>query len=187
MDNTYVHLVSNGQYTQLNNGTALASSTTLTDISPGGNTFGQAFQFNADQLQVGQRYRLHAHGIVSNTGTPNLTLGVYYGGVAGTALATTGAVATASGLSSTPWHLELKFQVVSVGTSGSIQALGWVIGPYASFAMLPATAAGGNVVGSLDTSTAKLVTVGATWGTSSASNTITCDFFGVERMNEGGS
>ncbi|MGA8763316.1 MAG: hypothetical protein WB562_10670 [Candidatus Sulfotelmatobacter sp.] len=188
MDLSYVHLVNQGGYSQINTGTALASSASAADISPGGSTLGQAFTFPADSLQPGQQYRVRSKGIVSNTGTPNLTLGVYYGGVAGTALCTTGALATVTSLSNNLWTLEADIRVSgTVGTSGSIYALGSVAGPFASTAFMPATSSSGNLVASLDTSVAKILTVGATWGTSSASNSIQVILFTVERLDEGAS
>lgn len=182
---TYEALLNSGQYNQLNLGTALASSTSATDITAGGNSPGRAFTFPAGYLQTGMQLRVRAKGIVSNTGTPNLTLGLYYGGVAGTALATTGAVATASSLSNSIWSLEADLRVDGVGASGAIRTLGSVSGPFASAVMLPAAgSSSGNSV-TVDTSTAQILTVGATWGTSSASNSIQLVMFTVERSNEG--
>src|SRR5579884_2340764 len=82
------------EYSPLNLGTALTNSTTLTDISPGAANAGQAFVVKASNLKVGMQFRVRAAGIVSTTGTPNLTTGLYWGGTAGTALGTTGALAT---------------------------------------------------------------------------------------------
>jgi hypothetical protein len=187
VNNTYDSLLNEGQYSQLNVGVAYNTSTSATDVSPGGNTAGQALTLNGATLQPGSEYRVTARGIVSTTGTPNLTLGVYYGGVAGVALATTGAIATGSGLSNVVWTLQCDVRVVNTGTSGSAYALGTVTGPYvASTVAIPASSSSGNLV-TVNTSTANLLTVGATWGTSSASNTLQVIFFRVERLNEGGS
>ena len=68
-------------------GAAYNTSTSATDVSP-------APQFNSQtfgQMYVGQRWRFTAYGIYSNTSTPTLNMGIYYGGVAGTALSTLGA------------------------------------------------------------------------------------------------
>lgn len=176
-----------GQYSALNAGAAYASSTTITDVSPGGNTAGQAFTLPASYLQPGQWLRVRARGIVSNTATPNLTLGVYLGGVAGTALCTTGAIATASSLSNNLWTLESDLRIVTVGTSGSMYAIGSVSGPYAAAAFMPATSSSGNLVSSLNTSSANLVTIGATWGANSSSNSLQVIDFQVMRDNEGSS
>lgn len=178
-------LLNSGQYSQLNLGTAYASSVTLTDISPGGTVAGEAFTFPAGYLQVGQQFRVRAKGIISNTGTPNLTLGVYYGGTAGTALASTGAVATVTSLSNSVWSMEADLRVDATGTSGSIRTLASASGIYASPTFFPASSSGNNVT--VDTSVAKILTIGATWGTNSASNSIQVVMFLVERLNEGSS
>src|SRR5262245_50554453 len=73
-------------------GTALANSTTLTVIS-----VAPQFTLPANFLQAGSALRFTAFGVFSTTVTPTLLLGVYYGGVAGVALATTGAITTGSG------------------------------------------------------------------------------------------
>lgn len=188
MDLSYVHLINSGQYSQLNSGTALSNSTTTTDISPGGNTSGQAFSFSSSSLQLGVHLRVRAKGIVSNTGTPTLNLGVYYGGAAGTALATTGAVTTLTGLSNALWHLEcdLRVDAVGAGTAGSIKSLGSVTGISASPVMMPASSASGNAV-AVNTTSGALLTIAATWGTASASNSIQVIMFTVERLEEGAS
>lgn len=179
---SWVGLLNAGQYNQENAGTAYASSTSATDISAGGNTAGQALLLPASYLVLGTQLRVTANGIVSNTSTPNLTLGVYYGGVAGTALTSTGAVATASSLSTNQWKLEALIRVVSVGTSGSMYTTGTVVGPYAGTQFMPANGTS-PLVSSLNTGTANILTIGATWGTNSASNTIQCLQFCVEQLN----
>lgn len=189
MDLTYQHLLNNNQFNQLNLGTALANSVVLTDITAGGNTAGQAFTFPASYLQPGQQYRIRARGIVSNTGTPTLNLGVFYGGVAGVALAQTTATTTVTGLANSPWLLEADMRVeATTGTSGTVRTLGTVVGPYSAtgFLSLPVSSASANSV-TVDTSTAKILTIGALWGTASASNSIQVAMFTVERLDEGGS
>jgi hypothetical protein len=187
VDFTYRHLLNNNGYSQTNVGIAYASSTTLTDVSPGAATAGLAFTFPAAYFEVGQHFVVTAWGIVSNTSTPNLTLGVYLGGTAGTALCTTGAIATASSLSNNIWKLSADIWVVSVGTSGSMYALGSVAGPYASTAFMPATSSSGNLVSSLNLSGSLILTVGALWGANSSSNTLQVIRYTIERSNEGSS
>lgn len=187
MNITYECLLNQGQLSQLSLGSTLSNSVTATDITPGGNVAGQAFTFPANYLQAGQQFRLRCRGILSNTGTPTLVLGVYLGGVAGVALAATGALATASGLSSAPFLLDCDLRVESTGSAGAIRALGAVTGPYgAAPTLIPSSAPGGNSV-AVNTGVAQVLTVGATWGTASASNSIQAVMFTVERLNEGGS
>jgi hypothetical protein len=166
-------------------GAALASSVILTDISPA-----PQLVLPANFLYVGQALRLTANGVFSTTATPTLLLGFYFGGVAGgtgsPALAINGAVATASGVTNVPWRLELTSTVRAVGsgTTGSIisqgfQYLGTTVAAWA-VTPLPITAMA--AVG-VDTTKAQAITVGAQWGASSASNTITCHQFLVEALN----
>lgn len=182
MNMTWEALLNSGGYSQLNLGTALASSVSATDITAGAATAGQAMTFPASYLQVGLEFRVTARGIITNTGTPNLTLGLYWGGVAGVALGTTGVVATVTGLSNSIWKLSADMRVDATGTSGTIRTLGEVVGVTASPISIPASSSSGNSV-TVDTSTAKILTVGATWGTSSASNSIQVVQFRVEQLN----
>jgi len=188
MGQTWASLMNEGGYSQLNTGTALNTSTSLTDISPGGNVAGQAYQFNADYLQVGFQFLVYASGIVSNTSTPTLNLGLYFGGIAGTALATTGALTTTSGLSNTTWELEAKMRVDAVGTSGSIRTNGHVLGPIfgtTTCVMIPASSSSGNNVTVNTGAASNILTVGAQWSASSASNSIQVIEFAVVKFNEG--
>jgi len=160
-------------------GSALASSTSLTDISPS-----PQLSLPAGYLYIGQRIRLIGYGIFSTTGTPNLTLGGYYGGVAGTALATTGAVATGSAAASWPWRLQLEIYVRSLGASGTV----WVNGLVFLGTSLTATSAlwipnSQTQPVTINTTTANALTIGATWGTASASNTITCEDAYIEAIS----
>jgi hypothetical protein len=162
----------------ISSGSALASSTTLTDISPTPN-----LTLPANFLQVGSGLRLTAAGFFSNTSTPTLLLGFYYGGVAGTALAATGATTTTTGATSWPWILEWEGVVRTVGSSGTIMGNGKLfLGTSLTvFAPIPIPATAIATV-TIDTTTAKAITVGAQWGTNSASNTTTCTKLIVESI-----
>lgn len=158
-------------------GTAYASSTTVTDVSPAPNTI-----IPANSLLPGSQLLVKAAGKFSTTGTPTLNLGVYYGGVAGTALCTTGALTTISGAANTTFDFEALLVCRSIGATGSIFAIGHVRGVTAITASALAPASAPAVVGSLDTTAAKALTFGATWGTNSASNTLTCNLFTVVQL-----
>lgn len=179
---SWTSLLNAGTNSQLNSGLALTSSTSLTDITAGAAGAGQAFTIPANWFQVGQQYRVRANGIISTAGTPNLTIGVYLGGTAGLALCSVTAAAAASA-SAAPWILTADFRVESVGTSGSIRALGTVVGTHnAGTVVLPATSGTGNLV-TVDTSATKMLTVGAQWGVNSASNSIQLMQYLVELLN----
>jgi hypothetical protein len=157
-------------------GAALASSTTLTDISPT-----PALVVPANFLTPGTVLRVKARGRFSTTSTPTLLLGVYVGAVAGTAIATTGAITTTSGVTNVPWELEADVICRTVGASGTVLGMGFVRGISGTVGVssvpLPASAP---ATVTWDTTAAKSLTIGAQWGTSSASNTITCHQFIVE-------
>jgi hypothetical protein len=159
-------------------GTPLTASTSLTDISPGATT--QAFALAAGQIQyVGQTFRIKASGTLSATSTPTLLMGVYYGGVAGTALAATAATATGA-QSTAPWFLEYTGRITALGSSGAILGQGWVIGTAATpttMTFMPASPASV----AINTTTQNAVTVGAQWGTNNAS-TIVVNQFVIEQL-----
>lgn len=158
-------------------GTALATSTTLTDVSAL-----PAITIPANTLELGSELEITAFGQFSNTSTPTLILGVYYGGVAGSALAASTAVTTTTAATAWPWMLEYRGVVRAVGASGSIVGQGRLYLPTSLVAttlrFIPETAAARTVT--IDTTAAKAITVGAQWGTSSASNTLTCNDISVK-------
>lgn len=160
----------------IGDGAALASSAALTDISPI-----PPRVLAANALEVGSILRLTASGRFSTTGTPTLAIGFYYGGIAGVALCATSAVTTPSGVTNQTWRCEAEVTVRTVGSSGTALGIG-VAENISTVAtnMMPATAP---AAATIDTTTAKSLTVGAQWGTSSASNTITCHFFLAELVN----
>lgn len=160
-------------------GTALANSTTLTDISPA-----KSLVIPAQYLYPGQVFQVVANGRVSTTATPTLNLGIYYGAVAGTALGTTGAITTTSGVTNVPWRLEAWVKIKTKGATGTALTIGEVggISGTAGVSVVPIPASAPADV-TIDTTAAKDLTVGATWGTASASNTITCHQFFIIAWN----
>lgn len=162
------------------NGTALANTVTLTDVSPSPNIV-----LPANLLEAGSEIEIRAMGEFSTTGTPTLLIGIYFGGVAGLALAASAAITTASGAASFPWQLDYRGVVRTIGSSGSINGQGRLyLGTTlvaASVNIIPTTAAGRTVT--VDTTSAKAVTVGAQWGTASASNTLTCNDISVKLVS----
>jgi hypothetical protein len=168
-----------GPYHNLD-GTALANSAALTDVSPA-----PSIILPGNTLDIGGEIELWASGQFSNTGTPTLVLGFYYGGIAGVALAATSALTTTTGATSWPWQLYWRGTVRAIGATGSIKGQGFVHLGSSLVAFtprfIPETAALRTVT--IDTSAAKAITVGAQWGTSSASNTLTCDDLSVKLIN----
>src|SRR5215218_9481077 len=130
-------------------GTALANSAALTDISAA-----PQFTLPANFLQNGSAVRFYASGVFSNTATPTLLLGVYYGGIAGVALATSGPVTTTTGATNWQWRLELDTVIRTTGTSGTAwsQGLLWLGTSATAMAAIPLPAAAPALV-SVDTTT----------------------------------
>lgn len=156
--------------------TAVASFTSAADIS-----FSPQFTLPANFAVNGTSLTLRAFGVLSSTGTPTYNLGFYWGGVAGTALATTGAIATGTGVTNVPWRLELDVIIRSKGSSGTAMSsgfylLGTSVSAFASPTPMPPTAL---ATVSIDTTASKIITVGATCSANSASNTITCHGFKI--------
>lgn len=127
------------------------------------------------QLQQGSTIRIDAWGVASNTLTPTLILGVYYGLVAGVALAVSAAKTTTTAMANWIWRLHYEGRVISTGTAGSIIGTGTWRLPTSLTAWsefnLPETAPAAVAI---DTTINKSISIGATWSASSVSNTITC-------------
>lgn len=157
-------------------GAALANSAVAGDISPL-----PQLVLPANFLTDTSVLRVTASGLFSTTATPTLILGVYYGGVAGTKLAATGATTTASGAVNLPWRLEATTTVRTIGSTGTVMTTGYVLlgTSLTAFSVIPIDAAAQATV-TINTTAANTLTVGATWGTASASNTITLNQLLIE-------
>lgn len=158
-------------------GAAYNTSIALTDVSPA-----PQLQLPAGFLQFGSLLRVTAKGAFSTTGTPTLLLGCYYGGVAGVALGAIGATATGSGAANWLWELEATIECITSGSAGSVRVLGHVDLGTSTTAMSRIPLLAPQTAVTVDTTTAKAITAGAQWGTSSASNTLTCEQFIVESV-----
>lgn len=169
----------NGLINTSSAGSPLASSTTLTDVSPT-----PIYTLPAGTLVAGSVMRFTAFGVLSTTATPTILLGIYYGGVAGTALVTTGAITTGSGVTNVPWRIQCETFVRTAGTSATMMTQGYFdLGTSVSaVSHLPMPNTALATVGSLDTTAAKALTVGAQWSANSASNTLTCHGFIAELL-----
>lgn len=163
-------------------GAAYNTSTTLTDVAPA-----PAIVIPAGMLEVGSRLEFYAIARYSNTGTPTLTLGIYSGTVgqaigSAAVLCVSSAITTVSGVTNRTIRLEGHAQITMVGTSGIVRAMAEISNVSTGTTdMAPATAPMANVT--VDTTVARYLTLGATWGTSSASNTLTCHYLGVRLVS----
>lgn len=165
---------------QLFPGTSVAQNTftSVRDIPFGENTSMYPIIYGGT-LQAGTRINVEAWGVASNTGTPTLILGVYYGTptspVGGVALAVSTAKTTTTAMSNWEWHIRWMGRVTAIGVSGAIMSSGYWRLPTSLTAWteirLPETAPASVTI---DTTINKGIGIGATWSASSASNTITC-------------
>jgi hypothetical protein len=156
-------------------GAAFNTFTTYQDISPA-----PAIKVPANFLEQGTQLRLQAQGEFSNTATPTLSLGFFWG-TAAVPLGQSNAITTTTGATSWPWELKWEGRVRLIGTTGSIQGAGVINLGTSLTAMTsqftPTTLALRTTT--IDTTLEKVIGVGAAWGASSISNTIKVNFLSV--------
>lgn len=159
-------------------GAAFTTFTTFQDVSPL-----PQLLIPAQAMNAGLDIYLEAWGEFSTTATPTLSIGFWFNGAAGAAptsiLAQSSAITTASGAVTLPWHARWRGRLRATGSSGSVQGsgtldLGLTLSTFAATVPIPITKALRTVT--VDTTVARAVGVGAAWGTSSASNTITTNY-----------
>lgn len=142
----------------------------------------------AQMLDVGLDLLLEAWGEFSTTGTPTLSIGFWFNGNAGAApssiLAQSSAITTATTAAAWPWHVKWRgrLRALGSGTNGSwngqgLLDLGNSLTAFNTGVPIPVTKALRTV--GVDTTAARACGVGAAWGTSSVSNTITCNYLSV--------
>jgi hypothetical protein len=158
-------------------GSAYASSSAATDVSPAPQFFTQTW----GAMYTGQKWRTTGWVIASNTGTPTLNLGVYYGGVAGVALCTSGTITTTTSMSGWQWLIFVESEVITIGSTGTIRSYGWVDVPTSATAVTRQSMSATSQDVTVNTTTNSAWTFGATWGTNNASNTLTCKGFKIEQ------
>jgi len=154
-------------------GNAYTTFTTRQDVSPL-----PLPVIPAGKLRPGSQLEFDARGEFSTTGTPTLAVGLYLGTqvpAITTVIAESSAITTGSGAAAWPWEMHWEDLVTAIGTSGSMTGHGYLklgtsLTAYAADAPIPTTA-GARVV-AIDTTIARAIGVCATWGTSSASNSI---------------
>jgi hypothetical protein len=164
-------------------GAAFGTFTTFKDISP----LPLPVTY-ANEIKQGTKITVEAWGEYSSLTAATLALGVWYGII--------GSVwqMTPFTLGTTPaawfWHLRANFLCTAVSATagtidgGGIADIGSSLTAMNAGQVFPATAAA-RILNTLDTTTMKTWGVGAAWGASSASNTITCYGLNVQVMNQG--
>jgi hypothetical protein len=189
-------IITGAQYLQYGPTAALATSTTETSLlnntattafgTPSWGTAGLTNDWNLPNLAgAGSMYRFKAGGIIANTSTPNLTIRLTVTNAAGTVstLSTTGALATVAITGTANWFIEAMIICTAYSaTVGSFLTMGRF--DYGQTTLLttglnlPST-----TLGSLDTTSYFALDAKATWGTSSSSNTMTCQWATLEMLN----
>jgi hypothetical protein len=162
-------------------GSALTNSTSATDISPAPQCYSQTY----GSMYVGQKWRFTAYGILSTAASSpgTLTLGIYYGGIsAAVPLISVSETPTVSA-SSWWWQFTVYTEIRTVGTSGTAWSQGWFTNPTSATAttLVPMTTTSQTVT--VNTTVNSVLTVGATWGSASSSNSVTCEGYTAEQMN----
>jgi len=169
-------------------GTAVANTTTETIIFPN-------VTIPANYMQDGRVLRVTAFGRHGTTGTPTLTIALRWGGVAGTVIATTGALTCGSGVTAAPWQFEAIIQTRSNGASGTVfvqgSAMAWddAVGSTGSATNAPGIAAAGSAGAAtpaavtVDLTADTALSLTADWSASSASNTLTGHIYIIEALN----
>ena len=158
-------------------GAAVANTTSLTKLTPD-----PPFVLPANFVySVGTAFTIKAFGVLSTTGTPTMILGVYYGGVGGTALAVNTAATQGSGVTNVPWRLEYDLIFRSNGATAAAMGSGFVkfgssVSAFSDEVPIPNVALATVAV---DTTAAKEIAIGATWSAASSSNTITLHGFKI--------
>lgn len=155
-------------------GAAFNTFTTFQDISPV-----PQLVLPQQMMDVGTELFFYANGEFSTTGTPTLSIGFWFNGSAGAAptsiLAQSNAITTGTGAAAWPWEAWWRGRLRAIGSSGSFKGTGELILGTSLTAQslnpMPTTQAARTVT--VDTTANRAVGVGAAWGTSSASNSIT--------------
>ena len=172
-------------------GTAVTNTITETILFPN-------VTIPANYLQDGRTLRLSVYGRYSNvvTAVPTLTFRARWGGVAGTVIASSGAmVCSAAAIANAMWKLEMIIQVRSNGATGTVFAVGNVelgtataptSGTVANYGME-------SLMGSAGVATPAAVTVDLTadtalaltvaWSAANAANSIQGHVYTIEALN----
>lgn len=140
----------------------------------------------ANALQYARALKLSATGQYSTTGTPTLQFALRWGGVAGTLLCQSAPIVMGSGVTAGLWRVDIELTTQASGAAGTIMANGWAtvaagvaptVGSATGAPAVSAMTKGGVTAPALATSlnliTDQALSLTATWGTASPSNTLT--------------
>ena len=156
----------------------------LLDISPTGPTGSQRF-LGGYVAECGTVLRLRAMLSITCTtgGTATLTVGFYWGGIAGTSIAGAAGIATITGAAAWPFIMEYEGEFRAIGAGGSLVGSGKLYTPASLTTFntpipIPQTAAARTIA--VNTITNNPLTVGANWSSATGTPSITCNRFLAE-------
>jgi hypothetical protein len=169
-------------------GTPYVSTTSPIAVSPASGAGYTPANFWLPTYGISKSLYVKAFGVLSTTGTPNLTVGVSANTTQGTynssgILATTGAVAQASSVTNVPWELDAIITCVTTGGSGTFLADGKFSVAGSTWERLSSSSANPNTTANLSTQAAYYIELFATWGTSSASNSLQVYTYAILGLN----
>jgi hypothetical protein len=141
----------------------------------------------AGDMKAGKQYIVEAGGVWGNTSTPTIIITPRIGTAETTSDATLGAsvtFTTTAGYSASNWYLRFLFGVRSLGIGASgatVYGNGFFVSSFASTSL--ALTFGGTAAATVDQTVNNALTMWWTWGTSNASNTITCHWVSMRSLN----
>lgn len=144
---------------------------------------------NAFDMRAGKVYHLRAAGVISTTGTPTIIINPCFGQSvtpgSNIALGASTTLTLGNNLSLAPWVSELWLSVRAIALNASASTIighGYWSVAGASGASSTVTF-GGTASTSADHTTAQGLVIDVTWGTSSASNTISAQMTLLQSLN----
>lgn len=161
-------------------GTVQTTTSTTTVANTAAATALQSFTVPANDPAAGSVYAVTGYGIYSCTGTPTLQFVFYWGGVAGTVIASVPAVTLAVGITNSPFSYS---GVVNFSSTTSVFAsLMLNIDTSVATDLCSTYIATPTAAVTVVSNAGSALTVGVTWGTASASNTISLTGGMVQRL-----
>lgn len=134
--------------------------------------------------ELGSVLRLRANfELTSGSATPTLTLGFYWGGIAGTAIASATGIAIPASVTAGPLIMEYEGEFRVLGASGSLKGQGRIYMPaslttFSTPIPIPQTQAARTVT--VNTINGSVITCGANWSSATGSPSITCTHLCIE-------
>lgn len=153
-------------------GSTVANTIAATGMTPVAN-------FAANELVAGKRLRVTGHFVFSCTGTPNLTIAMFFG--TGSVLLLTHTFVCGNNNVNAHYHFMAEICVRTAGAAGTAEVTGSAIFEGSTGQQVQSLSNVGPAT--LDTTQVQSLLMQVTWGTANAANTITLKNFFVEALN----